>query len=135
MTWDWFDSLMLGMVSAMLLYWGLQYEPDTYDPVACAVAEKDYKGNSLCYQDSSCMITGADFRLQIHTAEYLKENCPDEWEAVQIATKVTGTEEANPGFSVWSRAKEQTEWGQVLRVPPTDQPADEPVSQRETSHN
>lgn len=106
MTWDWFDSLMLGLIVGGSLFWYLTRPEDTtipYDPVACAIAERDFKGNELCYQDSSCMITGADFRLQIHTSEYLKEYCPDEWKAVQSVTQVTGTEEADPGLSIWSR--------------------------------
>lgn len=74
---------------------------------ACVVAELDFKGNSLCYQDPSCMISGTDFRNQLHTAAYLKEYCPNEWEASKGPAQTTGARETNPGKSVWDGTYER----------------------------
>lgn len=74
---------------------------------ACKVAELDYEGNSLCYQDPSCMITGEDFRMQLHTDDYLKENCPDEWKASKGTTQSAPVSQAHPGLDIWSGVTER----------------------------
>jgi hypothetical protein len=85
-----------------LMYSGVNQVVDNQEEERCDAASVSFRANSMCYRDSSCMITGEDFRVQLEASEYLKENCPDEWETVQGSTEDTGIEEADPGLSVWS---------------------------------
>jgi len=67
---------------------------------ACVEALRDFEGTALCYADSACLITGEDYRYQVHTTVYLKENCPDEWKTSQGFTPPVATRETNTGLKV-----------------------------------
>lgn len=105
------DLFYKGFFVAVLVVWAviglsnylqedMEVEALAAQEAACASAALDFRATALCYADNSCMITGEDFRLQVHTDQYLKENCPDEWKASQEPTPTASVGEANPGLEV-----------------------------------
>jgi len=93
---------LLGVCTITLFGVGVNNELDKRLEAACEYAQLDFIGNTKCYEDPSCMVTGEDYRSQSHTVHFLKESCPNERKASQVPTSRIEPKETDRGIDLGS---------------------------------
>lgn len=93
----------------------------------CVDADFGLSAAQLCGMDRLCVMNPYSYEKWMRDWTYIKENCPDEWEASKEFTPTTRTGKTNRGHNIRPRTENEGRWDHLLRIPPPPEPRYEPL--------
>ena len=105
---------------------------ENYVERRCVSADFSLNAAQLCGMDKLCIMNPSAYEKWMRDWTYIKESCPNEWEASKEFTPNTRSGETNRRYGVRPRTEDQTGRFSLLRLPSTEESRDELLPSDET---